>query len=250
MKNETSVGKKYNKLTVLEIVGKNKWGNKMVKVQCDCDKKTIFNVILGDIKSGNTTSCGCNRKGNNKKYNNYDLTNEYGIGYDYKGKEFYFDLEDYDKIKDVCWHVENDNGVVGVHENKLTLIHKIITNTSKEIIVDHININPSDNRKENLRIVTKSQNSMNKKGHGKMSKFGLKGIVWHKKQKKWCGNLIKDYKYVYRNRFDSIEEAIKFQIEAEKTHFGKYRYAWENDIKWEELLEYEKELKGDINEII
>ena len=29
---------------------------------------------------------------NHKKYNNYDLTGEYGIGYTFKNEEFYFDL--------------------------------------------------------------------------------------------------------------------------------------------------------------
>ena len=37
-----------------------------------------------------------------KKYNTYDLSGEYGIGYTSKGEEFYFDLDDYDKIKDYC----------------------------------------------------------------------------------------------------------------------------------------------------
>ena len=40
-----------------------------------------------------------------KKYNTYDLTGEYGIGYTSKDEEFYFDLEDYDKIKDYCWRI-------------------------------------------------------------------------------------------------------------------------------------------------
>ncbi|WP_368488451.1 hypothetical protein [Clostridium sp. BJN0013] len=39
------------------------------------------------------------------KYNTYDLTGEYGIGYDAKGNIFYFDLEDYDRIKDFYWAV-------------------------------------------------------------------------------------------------------------------------------------------------
>lgn len=33
--------------------------------------------------------------------NTYDLSGEYGIGYTTKGEEFWFDLEDYDKIKSI-----------------------------------------------------------------------------------------------------------------------------------------------------
>ena len=38
------------------------------------------------------------------KTNKYDLSGEYGIGYDSNGQKFYFDLEDYDKIKNYCWY--------------------------------------------------------------------------------------------------------------------------------------------------
>ena len=40
----------------------------------------------------------------NKKYNKYDITShDYGIGWTYDGYEFYFDLLDYDLIKNYCW---------------------------------------------------------------------------------------------------------------------------------------------------
>lgn len=49
------------------------------------------------------------------KTNTYDLTGEYGIGYTSSGDEFWFDLEDYDKIKklllafDQTWIFESKN---------------------------------------------------------------------------------------------------------------------------------------------
>ena len=181
------IGKKFNKLTILKYAGKDKQGAKRVEVQCDYEKKTIFTLYLYNVKNGITKSCGCLHKIVNfemfKKYNKYDLTGEYGIGIDYKGKEFYFDLEDYDKIKDISWTV-NRNRVMGSLNDKIILFHKLITNTDKNIIIDHIDRNPTNNKKENLRVVTTSQNNMNKKGHGKMSEFGIKGISWDKFNKK------------------------------------------------------------------
>ena len=47
-----------------------------------------------------------------KKYNTYDLSGEYGIGYTTKGEKFLFDLEDYEKIKDYCWCVDKTDTVV------------------------------------------------------------------------------------------------------------------------------------------
>ena len=46
----------------------------------------------------------------NVKYNKYDLLGSFGVGWTTNtNKEFWFDLEDYDKIKDYCW-AENNNG--------------------------------------------------------------------------------------------------------------------------------------------
>ena len=51
-------------------------------------------------------------KYNPKKYNKYDLTGKFGIGYTSKGEEFYFDLEDYDKIKNHLWYKDKDGGLI------------------------------------------------------------------------------------------------------------------------------------------
>ena len=63
------INKKFNKLTILKDVGKDKNYNKIVEVQCDCNKKTIFKVILMNVLYNKTKSCGCIKKGRNKKYN-------------------------------------------------------------------------------------------------------------------------------------------------------------------------------------
>ena len=42
-----------------------------------------------------------------RKYNTYDLSGDYGIGYTEEGNEFSFDLEDYDKIKNYYWNIDN-----------------------------------------------------------------------------------------------------------------------------------------------
>lgn len=243
MNSDKYIGQKYNKLTILRIVSKDKYYINTVEVQCDCEKGTIFTVRLPSLKNNICTSCGCDRKSINKKYNTYDLTGGYGIGYDCNNKEFYFDLEDYDKIKDICWNINYRNRTLGNLNNKTIQMSKFLTNTKASEIVDHINLNPRDNRRENLRIVTQSQNLMNTKGHGKMSKFGLKGISWDKNSRKWLGLFIKDGKKIFYKKDEDISTLINLKIEAEKEHFGDYRYAWENGIKWDELLEYEKEIK-------
>lgn len=50
-------GQKFNRLLVIENIGKNKWNNYKWLCQCDCGNKTV--VITSELKSGHTKSCGC-----------------------------------------------------------------------------------------------------------------------------------------------------------------------------------------------
>lgn len=70
--------------------------------KCSCGNYTV--VRHHNLTNNKTKSCGClvakRTKEVCKKKNEYDLSGEYGIGYTTnKGERFYFDLEDYDKIK-------------------------------------------------------------------------------------------------------------------------------------------------------
>lgn len=137
-------------------------GNKRVQwlCQCACGSKPFISCGT-NIRNGTTKSCGCirNKKSaerlkNRHKINEYILSGEYGIGFTLNtNKEFYFDLEDYDKIKDYCWF-ETDKGYIQANikrGNKVDgrgfiKLHRLITNNQFKY-VDHINRNKADNRK-------------------------------------------------------------------------------------------------------
>ena len=51
------VGEKYGKLTVIEEIGKNKYGKTICKCKCDCGNITV--VLSNSLRSGHTFSCGC-----------------------------------------------------------------------------------------------------------------------------------------------------------------------------------------------
>ena len=74
---------------------------------------------------------------NLKKRNKYIIKDDYVIGFtNNTNKEFYFDLEDYDKIKDYCWYVGNDGYVRCSNSN--ILMHRLIMNCPDELVIDHI----------------------------------------------------------------------------------------------------------------
>lgn len=202
---------------------------------CDCDCGTKHKIIEGSsLKSNKTKSCGCYNIEKiierNTKRNHYDLSGEYGIGYDSKGEEFYFDLEDFDLIKDYCWQVDTYGYVV----TTTVRMHRLIMNVNDlNIDVDHKNHNTKDNRKGNLRLTTKSQNQMNKK-KSKNNTSGVTGVSFMKNRNKWISYIQKDNKNHILGYFVNFEEAVNARKDAEEKLFGEYSY--KNSIKEGDIL--------------
>ena len=119
-----------------------------------------------------------------------------------------FDKEDTEKILQYKWKLSH--GYCSCTFLKKTL-HNYLTGWD---IVDHINRNKLDNRKCNLRKVTKSENAMNSKVYC-TSKTGIKGVCWYKAYKKWSANIMIDYKNKFLGYFDDIDDAKKARYEAE-----------------------------------
>ena len=79
--------------------------------------------------------------------------------------------------------------------------------------VDHINGDRLDNRKENLRFCTLSQNSMNKRGRSsRTSKY--KGVCYAKRRNKWQASIRVDGKERFLGYFNNEEDAAKAYDEA------------------------------------
>lgn len=206
-------------------------------VVCDCGNSEKFVTQGVALTSRRTISCGCHLKTKLKKYNKYDLSGDYGIGYTSKGEEFWFDLEDYDLIKDYCWHYSY--GYVIAHEinynRKTVRLHDLIMNVKCNEIVDHIdhpdtNENKYDNRKQNLRIVTQSQNCMNQHIRANNTS-GIKGVSWCKEKNKWQAKITVNHKQIHLGFFDEdhFEDAIKARQNAEEKYFGEYNIKYKEE---------------------
>lgn len=214
-------GQKFGRLTVIKRV-ENKGKRVCWLCQCICGKEKI--AAGSDLRGGITRSCGClqiESRYNKKKLNKYNLAGDFGIGYDSKGEEFYFDLEDYDKIKDYTWRVTSGsyprtkiNGVsIGLHS--FLIKHK------ENTWVDHINGNPRDNRKQNLREATYTQNGMNKQFMS-TNTSGIIGVYLNKKGNFWCAQISINNKIIYVGGSKDKEKAIKKRLEAEKEFYGEF----------------------------
>ncbi len=87
--------------------------------------------------------------------------------------------------------------------------------------IDHINRNPLDNRIENLRPASQSQQRANTDIF-KNNTSGFRGVVWHKVNRKWLVSLTIDNKTKHLGYFKDIEDAVMIYNENAAEHFGEY----------------------------
>ncbi len=87
------------------------------------------------------------------------------------------------------------------------LLHNYIMQTPKGFIVDHINGNKLDCRKENLRICTLAENNQNIISVKKNNKTGIKGIGYDNQRNKYVAHITVNYKKVFLKYCDTPEEA-------------------------------------------
>lgn len=87
--------------------------------------------------------------------------------------------------------------------------------------VDHINGDRQDNRIENLRAATRSENQCNR-GAIASNTSGYPGVTWHKKSKAWVVRVMKNGKTVVQQYFQDLELAGLVATEARAKYHGKY----------------------------
>ena len=87
--------------------------------------------------------------------------------------------------------------------------------------LDHINGIRNDNRLENLRVATRTQNQMNLKKRSDNSS-GCSGVFWNKQRNKWAVRIQIHKKIKHIGLFSSIDHAIVARKIAEQKLFGEF----------------------------
>lgn len=137
-----------------------------------------------------------------------------------QGKETIVDDEDYEYLSQWKWYYHNGyatrstNRINGIQTT--IRLHKLLTSLKEE--VDHINGNRLDNRKDNLRICSRKENSRNQiKRNNTSSKY--KGVSWNKRNQKWMSFITYNYKRIHLGYFyNEIDAAKAYNKAAIKYH--------------------------------
>lgn len=99
-------------------------------------------------------------------------------------------------------------------------MHRLIMDFP-EMEVDHINGNGLDNRRENLRLATRTQNNRNNRGHvAATSRF--KGVSWSVERQKWFACIGVDGKTIPLGRYADEKEAAQAYNVAAKKLWGDF----------------------------
>lgn len=120
-------------------------------------------------------------------------------------------------ILQYAWrNIQKDNG-----EWTTARMHRLIMDAPSGVEVDHINGNGLDNRRCNLRLCTRSENSQNmRKRNGTTSRF--KGVCFFKRLGLWRARIMKDRREYSLGYFKDETAAAKAYNAAAVRHFGDF----------------------------
>lgn len=122
-------------------------------------------------------------------------------------------------VNPTAWVQNRRHGV----RYRMESLPRLVVNAPKGKMVDHINRNRWDNRIQNLRLATGTQNAMNRPGQtGKTSRY--KGVHWSKKEKKWMARATLEGNQYWLGRFVTEIEAAMAYNEFIKKHSPEFGF--------------------------
>ena len=139
--------------------------------------------------------------------------------------KFIIDVADYDKFVKGYSFILHNKGYVQYSSKKDGLCHKrlhrMIMGEPDGKMIDHINVNPLDNRRENLRVCTNQQNQCNKTKY-KNNKSGFKGVYFNKQNQKFAAQIRLNGKKKQLGYFATAEAAHECYKRAAIKYHGEF----------------------------
>lgn len=156
-----------------------------------------------------------------RRPNLYQLgDNDILYGFDKKGKKFCLDMQDFDTVWRYRWSVDFNGYVVGSASCKQVKLHRLLLNPKPGELVDHINGDPSDNRRCNLRICGYRENLSNSRLRTNNT-TGFKGVV-KLQNGNFKAQISRNYKRFNLGEFPTPVEAAVAYDKAALLYHGDY----------------------------
>lgn len=102
-------------------------------------------------------------------------------------------------------------------------LHRMISGDPEGLEVDHKNLNGLDNRRENLREATKSENAANRRKHSGQFRFkGVRQIKGRALKKPWLASIHKAGQYKHIGYFETELEAAEAYLKTARELYGDF----------------------------
>ncbi len=120
-------------------------------------------------------------------------------------------------IRTVCAHRKElvDGKRVTVY------LHRVIAGTPDDLVTDHIDGDGLNNRRANLRAATTAQNGHNER-RAINNTSGVKGVHWHKRDRRWCAKIRLRRKSIYLGEFAHLLDAAEAYAKASAELHGEF----------------------------
>lgn len=149
-----------------------------------------------------------------------------------KGLFTFIDNEDFESVSKLPWTYASKyayNGVVGY-------LHRFLMSPDEGLVVDHINRNPLDNRRNNLRVCTQKENNMNSPSK-KTSSSIFKGVSFTTKDRKWVAQIKVGDKNIYLWNFSEEDDAARVYDKKALEVYGDFAFLNFPELKQQYLKE-------------
>jgi|SRR6266850_2177403 len=143
-----------------------------------------------------------------------------------KGQNALVDTVDFDRINQWNWSASAYGNptkfrAVRCVNDRIILMHHAVLELPGDTEIDHESGDGLDNRRKNLRLCTRQQNSFNK---GRMSRntSGYKGVSWDKRLSMWRAQIRTGGRSMSIGRHKTAEAAARAYDEAAKRLHGGF----------------------------
>lgn len=193
-------------------------------VKCEVCRKEVFKTQYAiDRAKHNFCSVKCSNKFKCKPNIIVDKGTHAEIVLDRDNKEIrvLISKEDIKKVNQIKWNLKYDETIdnyyiyghnrdVKESERKTYSLHRYLFDLPKDMEIDHINRNPLDNRRENLRCVSANVNK-NNKGFYSNNKTGYKYIHYHSVENRYVCEIKRYKKIVFRKSSKDLNTLVQLR---------------------------------------
>lgn len=178
-------------------------------------------------------------------FNLYNQKNE-------KIATFIIDVCDIQKVKYHKWRLSHGHVVTGLpSKGQQRDLSHIVLDIQKDdsVVVDHINGDPLDNTRDNLRICSQGENVLNKRFVSNNTS-GFIGVSYKKDRDRYDPEIRFGYTRCHLGMTKTIEEAVYKRYIAEQLLFGEYANCEEQKRKFEFTKNLPQELKDTLYNVV